>query len=50
MKEFRAFYINKFLNLTVNWFCKEQNDILKIKVKELDVQTRKQMFRNLYYG
>ena len=47
MEEFRSFYI-KFLNLTVNWFCPDANDIFKIKVKELDIQTRKQMFRNLY--
>lgn len=48
MGKFKDFYKHKFLNLTVNWFCDDANDIFKIKVKELDVRTRKQMFRNLY--
>lgn len=46
MNEFKNFYI-KFLNLTINYFDKDLNAIIKSKVRDLHIIKRKQLFRKV---
>ena len=48
MNQFKNLYKSKFLNMTINYFCATYNGIYKSKVKDLPINKRKELYRQLY--